>query len=133
VLNLKNISLDVGLLILRLCFAGTMLVAHGLPKLMNFTTHSEKFPGLFGLPPFVAMSLATFAEFFCSALLVAGLLTRLATVPLIITMGVAFFIVHGADPFQAKELSFLYGLSFLTIFFVGPGRISMDRLLFKTF
>jgi putative oxidoreductase len=43
-------------------------------------------------------------------------------------MSVAFFIVHGQDPFNKKELAFAYLLSYLAIFFVGPGKFSIQEI-----
>ena len=33
---------------------------------------------------------------------------RLAMLPMIFTMCIAFFVVHGSDPFAVKELAFIY-------------------------
>jgi putative oxidoreductase len=68
-----------------------------------------------------------FAELICAVLVALGLFTRMATVPLIITMAVAFFVAHGADPFAKKELAFLYMTGFLGLFFTGPGDFSVQR------
>jgi putative oxidoreductase len=70
-----------------------------------------------------------FAEFFCSILLILGLFTRLAAIPLVIGMAVAAFVVHGADPFAAKELSLLYLFIYVALIFTGPGRHSVDYVL----
>lgn len=48
------------------------------------------------------------AEFGCSLLLIVGLGTRLAAIPLVFTMLVALFIAHGADAWQKKELAAVY-------------------------
>jgi putative oxidoreductase len=66
------------------------------------------------------------SEVGCAALLVIGLGTRLAALPLAFTMGVAAFVVHGADPWAKKELAVLYGAVFLVFFFTGSGRFSVD-------
>ena len=58
-----------------------------------------------------------------------GLKTRLASVPLIVTMIVAAFIVHAGDPFAKKELALVYLVGFLAIFFTGPGEYSVDARL----
>jgi putative oxidoreductase len=117
---------DIGLLILRLAMGGTMLV-HGLPKMMNFAEYSTKFPDPIGLGSQISLILAIFAEVFCALLVIIGFKTRYVVVPLIITMLVAFFIVHGADPFREKELAFLYLLGYISIAFTGAGKYSVDR------
>ena len=37
-----------------------------------------------------------------------GFLYRLAMLPMIFTMCIAFFVVHGSDPFAVNELAFIY-------------------------
>ncbi len=123
--------LDIGALLLRLAFGGTMLVQHGLPKLLSFSSKMDRFPDPIGLGSTVSLSLAVSAEVFCAAAVVVGLFTRLAAIPLMITMLVAFFVVHGGDPFQKRELAFVYLVAYAAIALIGPGRFSLDRKLRK--
>jgi putative oxidoreductase len=67
-----------------------------------------------------------FAEVFCAALVMLGLLTRLAAVPIVIFLGVAFFIQHAHDPWPQRELALLYLLPFLALIGTGAGRFSLD-------
>jgi putative oxidoreductase len=133
----ERIGLDVGLLIGRISFGGMMLLAHGLPKLKNYSIISDKFPDPLGVGSPVSMALAIFAEFFCSALVIIGVGTRLAATQLIFTMMVAAFLVHGGDPFFAspgepsKEFALVYLTGFLVIFLAGPGRFSVDAVIFR--
>jgi len=48
-------------------------------------------------------------------------------IPSAITMVVAAFIVHGADPLQKKELALVYLIMFLAIALLGPGKYSIDK------
>ncbi|MDX1408063.1 MAG: DoxX family protein, partial [Saprospiraceae bacterium] len=66
----------------------------------------------------------------CAALLVAGLATRLAAIPLMITMAVAFFLVHADDPVLDREVAMLYLVVYAVIYLIGPGRFSLDQLIF---
>jgi putative oxidoreductase len=118
--------LDIGLLILRLATGGTMLLAHGLGKLTSYSGMAATFPDPLGLGSNVTLILAIFAEVVCSALIVAGFLTRLATLPLLATMAAAFFVVHAGDAWNVRELSYLYGMALLTLAFTGPGSLSLD-------
>ena len=128
-LSTRPISTDLGLLLLRL-FAGGAMVTHGYPKFQKILDGNFQFGDPLGVGPEISLILAAFAELICSVLVIIGLTTRLALIPLIITMGVAFFIVHGADDFKSKELAFVYLGIFLSLFFTGPGKFSADRLLF---
>jgi len=53
--------------------------------------------------------------------------TRLASLPAIATMIVALVIVNINDGFVRQELPLLYLVSFLLIFIIGPGKISVDK------
>jgi len=122
---------DLGLLILRLGVGGMILFGHGWGKLVGFSVISQRFPDPLGLGSTVSLSLAVFAEFFCAIAVMMGLLTRLAVIPLCITMFVAAGIIHGLDPWSKKEMALLYAVPFLVLFFTGPGRFSLDRMLGK--
>ena len=124
-------KLNVGLLLLRLFIGLTMLISHGWGKLANFGAMSTKFPDLLGLGSQVSLSLAVFSEVFCSVFIILGLVTRWVSVPLLITMAVAFFIVHGSDPFKAKELAFIYMGAYATLIFTGAGDYSLDKIIRK--
>lgn len=126
--QIRALLLAIGLLGLRVAGGGLMLLGHGWAKLQNFSSLSESFPDPLGVGSFVSVSLAIFAEFFCAAAVVLGVATRLAAVPLIVTMGVALLIVHAEDPWKVKELSCLYGLLFCVILLTGPGPLSLDHL-----
>jgi putative oxidoreductase len=117
---------DIGLLILRAVPALTMLFAHGWGKLTNFTNIMGQFPDPLGVGSSVSLALAVFAEVFCAAALALGIFTRWVSLPLIVTMIVAFFVIHGADPWQKKELSFMYLVFFLVTLLLGPGKLSFD-------
>jgi putative oxidoreductase len=62
---------------------------------------------------------------------VIGLFTRLASLALVFTMGVAFAIVHDANfsGSNSGEMAFLYGLVFLVLLVAGGGKFSLDRKL----
>ena len=124
-------KLNVGLLLLRLFIGLTMLISHGWGKLANFGAISTKFPDVLGLGSQVSLSLAVFSEVFCSVFIILGLVTRWVSVPLLITMAVAFFIVHGSDPFKAKELAFIYMGAYATLIFTGAGDYSLDKIIRK--
>jgi putative oxidoreductase len=120
---------NVSLLLFRVLVAGTMMMTHGLDKLMHFGERASQFPSVFGVGPTASLALAVFAEFFCSFAIVVGFATRLAALPVVITMGVAFFIIHFGDPFSRKELALLYLASFGMIFFTGAGSYSIDGII----
>ncbi|MES3018448.1 MAG: DoxX family protein [Bacteroidota bacterium] len=129
-LSANSISADFGLLILRIV-SGAALLSHGYPKFQKVINGNMKFGDPLGLGSATSLHLSAFAEFVCAILIILGLLTRLATIPLIINMAVVFLIVHSADDFGTKEMSLLYLGMFLTLFFTGPGKYSADRAIWK--
>mgnify|MGYP000627956594 CR=1 FL=1 len=129
--HLYQTKTDLGLFILRLTF-GLGMMAHGLQKMNKFAELSTTFPDPIGVGSTASLVLAVFAELFCSLLLIVGLLTPLALVPLIITMVVALFVIHGADPWAKKELAFTYLAVYAGLLFSGPGKLSLDYRLFGT-
>lgn len=121
---------DIALLLLRLAFGGFMAYAHGWPKLLKFFGDDPiKFYDPIGLGPEFALGLAVFAEFVCAILIVLGLFTRWATIPLIITMLVACFGVHLGDPFNKMEKALMYLIPYISLFLAGPGWYSLDMQL----
>ena len=131
--------LHTGLLFSRIGFGIFMAVGHGLPKLQNYAAYKSKFPDPLGMGNELSMAMAIVNELVLSIFLIFGLGTRYALGGLIITMGVAAFIVHGADPLFAapgqpsKEFALVYFLAYVTMFLAGPGKYSLDAVLEKKF
>lgn len=96
--------------------------------MMNFTALSESFPSVLGFGSYMSLMVAIFCEFCCSLFLIAGLLQRLILIPMMISMGVAFFDVHDAL-LPGGELALIYLVIFIILYFTGPGRYSIDYLL----
>ena len=127
--NNNTSTTDVALLIARIGIAAMMLT-HGLPKLgMLFSGGPVQFPPVLGMSAELSLALAVFAEVFCSILILVGFATRLATLPLIVTMLIAALMVHAADPFSVKEVAVQYLLAYVVLLFAGSGRYSIDYLL----
>lgn len=125
----KSNRVDIALLIARFGIASLMLT-HGIPKLLMLTSGGgSQFPALLGLSGEMALGLTVFAEVICSIFLLIGFATRLSTIPLIITMAVAIFLVHSADPFAKQEPALQYLLVYVVLFFTGAGKYSIDYLL----
>jgi len=132
----NSLSVDVGLLLIRIMPA-VVFIAHGAQKLFGawggpgmegFTGYL----GTLGIPmPAANAYLAAGAEFFGGIALLIGLATRLVSVPLVVTMLVASFGVHGSEFFaSAKGLEYSLTLAMVTagFIFTGAGRFSVDAL-----
>lgn len=127
--DIDSTQVDVVLLILRIGVAAMMLT-HGLPKLQMLLGGGEiQFPGVMGLSPAISLGLAVFAEVIASVLILFGLATRLAAIPLIFTMMVAVFMIHANDPFASKELGLLYIFLYIPLLILGSGKFSLDAVI----
>ncbi len=117
---------NIWLLLFRVS-AGAFMLTHGIPKFLKLVEGSTQFADPLGIGETLSLILAVFAEFLCSVLLILGIGTRLASLPLIATMAVAAFYVHGADPFQRKEMALLYLIVYITILVFGGGKFELGR------
>lgn len=124
-----SLNTDVASLVLRLLFGG-MFIFHGYPKLENYNEMLKMFGDPIGLGTEVSLILTIFGEFVCGILIVLGLFTRLAVIPVLITMLVVFFVVHGPQAFMEKMLPFVYMVLCVVVFILGSGRYSLDAALF---
>ena len=129
--DLKDNLPDFGLLFMRLSVGLFLVLGHGWGKLMNFGTMSAQFPDPLGLGSTVSLVLVVFAEVFCGLAFALGLVARFSALPLIIMMLVAAAIFHADDPWQKKEFALLYLIPFVMVFLSGPGKYSLDRIIFK--
>lgn len=123
---------DVGLLILRVGI-GIMFIGHGLPKLMAgpekwvMIGGAMKNLGINFAPMFWGL-MATLSEFAGGILLVLGLFTRPACFFLLNTMIVAAYMhISKGDPFVKYSHAIEAGILFLSLFFIGPGKYSVDN------
>lgn len=121
---------DISALLLRLVAGMAMIYGHGWGKFMKFINESNiKFMDPFGIGDSFTFFLVVFAEFICALLIVLGLFTRLAIIPLIINMAYIVFVYHVSHEFGKWELGALYLCMYVVILLLGPGKFSMDRLI----
>lgn len=123
-------SVNTAMLVLRVGL-GILMMSHGYDKLSHFAATAQQMPNLLGLGVKANTALVIFAEFFCALFLVIGLFTRLATIPIIIVMGVALFKAHGGDVFGEGHLAAVFLVGFIALLFIGPGKISVDGMIGK--
>lgn len=103
---------------------------HDLDKIVAFFAE-------LGIPyPELQAPFASATELVCGALLLAGLCTRLASVPLIVVMIVAIVTAQRENVTALGDLfgliEFLYIALLVWIGVAGPGPLSLDALLVRT-
>ncbi len=116
------------LLALRILF-GVLLMTHGIAKWSAYGDLVASFPDPLGLGRHASLALAIFTEIICAAGFIAGAFYRLALIPMIFTLCMAFFVVHAGDSFAGRELPFIYLAVFVLMFITGPGAYALDRLI----
>ena len=129
-----------GVVVLRVAI-GLGLAYHGASTLFGRGGMAgfAKYVGSLGFPfhhaPAFWAYCAKLSEFAGGILLVLGGLTRPAALLIVITMSVAAFVANGKHPVFApprepsKEMSLLYLVCALTLFFTGPGPLALDPWL----
>lgn len=124
-------AFNTAMLFLRISI-GTFMLVHGYGKLVHFSEWAPGFKTTFlGLSPTISFTLLVFAEFFCSLLLILGLFTRLAAIPLLIAMIMAVVKGHNKDIFGEGEHAAMYAVVYIVLILIGPGRISVDGMINK--
>jgi len=129
--KLDNTLYNLGLLILRATFGLLLAIGHGWGKLTNFTEYSVDFSDPFGVGPTISLVLTVFAEFFCALAVALGIFARLATLPLIILFLTVILIIHSDDPWPKQEFGLIYLIPYVVILLTGPGKYSLDNVIFK--
>ncbi len=128
----SNAAFNFAMLILRFGIGLPLFLWSGIDKISHFANYESQFINFIGLGPKISLMLVVFAEAFCSIFLVLGLLTRLASIPIIITMIVAAFVVHMPHGgLKEGQTALLYLVGTLVILFCGLGRISVDGMIGK--
>lgn len=124
---------DAGLLILRVVFGLVLIYGHGFGKMAVILSGQEiQFMDPIGIGAGTSYYLAAFAEGICAILLILGLFSRVATIILTVNF-IVIFIFHAfliGDGFDVLELRFFYLFSFIALTLTGPGKFSLDYLLF---
>ena len=123
---MKNNYNHLALLILRIGFGGFMLT-HGIPKIERLFESPVKFTDPFGIGDTATLILTIFGEVVAPIFIIIGYKTKLASIPSIITMAVAAFVIHAKDDLGTKEHALLFMIAFIAIFLAGPGKYSVDK------
>ena len=117
---------DESSLVLRLSFGVMMIAGHGWKKLVKFEDIHTTFPDPLGIGSSLSLTGTVLAEVLFPLLVILGIRTRIACLPIIFTMLVAAFVHHGGDPFAKREMALLYLAGYTAIALMGPGKYSWE-------
>jgi len=129
---------DVGLLALRVGAFVSLFIKHGLEKITpsSFAEMAPTFPDPAHIGHVPSLLVATLSDAICSLLLVFGLFSQLAATYIFVILSVAWSLTHhfvflgkGLEP-KHGELIVLYITLSLGLALQGPGRYSLDRMIF---
>lgn len=126
-----NLRYHVSLLLFRIATAGELVAAHGLKKIGVGVAEAETVPNPLHLPEAFNQMFATAANLVFPLFVIAGLFTRLATIPVLAVTLTGFFVVHLHDPILVRDTPYIYSVVFLLILIMGPGKYSLDYRINK--
>ncbi len=131
----KRVLEDLSLLALRL-FIGGIFFVYGITKIKNFDNYVTLFADTIAMPfPIFNLYLVIFVEVVGGLMLIVGVLSRVVSIPLIITMFVAMLTVNINNGFSASKFGVEINLAYIVILFIifafGSGRFSVDSKILK--
>lgn len=133
----KYTNVDLGLLIIRVITAGTLVLKHGSEKAFDFHTMATNtklpFPDPFHWGVTTSLTIALISDFYCGLAVVLGLGTRFAAAFSFVSITVAFITVHhmgywGPRADHGEIIVLMLGV-LAGLIASGPGRYSIDYLL----
>lgn len=128
---------DIALLLVR-GILGVVFIYHGSQKLFGWFggggfSATAEFMGSIGIPlPALSAFMAGSAEFFGGIVLLLGIGTRLAAIPMAFTMLVGIITVHNSAfglQHNGMEYTLTLGVMLVALALTGPGRLTVGRLL----
>jgi putative oxidoreductase len=111
---------------------GALLIYHGAKKVFDGLGNLATELGEKGWPlPGLQAFMAAYIEFAGGILLVVGLFARPVAAMNVVLFSIITFIFSAEDPFPKKEKALVFLIISVYLFFVGPGKWSVDGALFK--
>lgn len=127
--SVKQASHHFAILLLRM-IAGLSMAYHGYQKIFVFGAMDEFAQNVstLNLPfPLILAWVAALSEFLGGLLVAIGLLTRIFSFLIFLTMLIAVFVAHRGDAFSVRELAVIYMALFGALTLTGGGQFSLDK------
>ena len=122
---------DLTMLLFRFAISLELMIAHGLKKIGIGVAKAEKIPNPLHIPDVLNQYFAIASNIFFPVLVMIGLFTRLAVLPILTVTLVGYFFVHWNDSLLEKDMPFMYTVAYLLLLAIGPGRYSVDSIITK--
>ena len=122
---------SLGLLGMRVAL-GTVMIAHGFPKVSGGMSHVIPMVTATGFPGWMAYVVAA-TEFIGGIMILAGLLTRFVAIAMFIEMVVIIAKIKWHNGFTGQnnyQLELMIAAVAFGLIFFGAGAVSLDRPLF---
>jgi putative oxidoreductase len=113
---------DAALLFLRVSASVLVLGVHGLPKALHIRAQLGAIEDPLHLGSAFTLAFAILAEVACPVLMILGVLTRLAALPIIVVTVVALTLVHPDWNFGQAQSAWMLLILFSTVAIGGAGR-----------
>ncbi len=122
-------SADVALLFLRVSASVLLLIVHGLPKMLHIRAQLGAIEDPLHLGSAFTLAFAIFAEVVCPVLMIVGVFTRLAALPILVVTVVALTLVHPDWSLEQAQFAWMLLILFGTVAIGGAGRyrITLNR------
>jgi putative oxidoreductase len=108
------------------------MIVHGLKKVGWGVVVAETIPNPLHLPDVLNQGVAIAANLIFPMFIITGLFTRLAVLPILAVTLTGYFVQHGGESLLSRDVPFMYSLSFALIWFLGPGKYSLDSRMRKS-
>jgi len=106
---------------------------HGMKKFRVQNGEKEHVPNPLGLPDKLNGLVATFSDTVVPFLVIIGFGSRIFLLPSIGVTAIGYFVVHRKDSIEVRDVPYMYTLSMLFLWVIGPGTFSIDHYLITTF
>lgn len=119
------------MLLFRVAVSLELMIVHGLKKIGVGVGMAEVVPNPLHLPETINQYFAAGANLVAPVLVILGLFTRLAILPILAVTLTGYFVLHLHSPLLVKDVPFMYSIVFLVILVLGPGKYSIDYFINK--
>src|SRR5260370_40275594 len=118
---------DVALLFLRVTASVLVLFVHGLPKAIHYASQLDAIEDPLHFGKTLTLGFAIFAEAVCPPLMIAGIATRLAVLPIMLVSAIALGLVHREWTLDQGQFAWMLLIMCGTIAIggAGPYRIAL--------